>query len=332
VTGPLVALLGRALALPGVRGWTSIADERELAAGVSNRAAIVLGRLQRAGDLTRSERASVQAWLVSQGDEVLQSWAQEACEAVVELRLLDGDAPIRGEALTRVVERRDDAESLVCVLGEAVFAGVAAAECEERRVLDGLREVDALATGPWRDWGAAVTGIKFRRAVGVWLRRASALDAGPWWLDLVALSAMPRRAIREALRPIALGVLSPLRIARSRHNSVSADRARSAEVIGCEDDRAMTAFDNGAVVRRIGDDIDVLLDEGSLCVRRRSGGVAGITAVVLRRGNRSEPASKSASGFWISLGEGDSGCTLVVSSETGNLVSNEEIAVEIVSG
>lgn len=255
--------------------------------------------------------------------EVLEAAAMTALGAI---------DPARGDAvsLAACVAARDDAESLLVVLGH-----VGATEAE-RRLGARLREVDAAMLATRDAWGATAVTPK-----EPWLLRMAELDPSSWWLDLVSLGVLrdaaraieparafePANAFRDRPRPAAM---------KLRARGPEASARLYAEVVGMDDDPARVAVERGAVIARLFEgEVEVLavglradqedLPPG-LCVVRAGGGAGGITAVSLG----GVAGGQSPSGWWTPLPSDRTGAIdLVVRFEGPSGAEEESLPLDL---
>jgi hypothetical protein len=289
--------LSRALRRESVRQWLEAGDDERATALAEAHGAVVVGRILRSGDLAVSERAAVLAAaapLLAIGAAGLE-WLERA------LRAIEG-APAVDAALLR-----DDAESLIALTGAmATSRADEDAAAIERALLARAHQVDHAAMETARDW-SGLSSIGLETPSARWLARAAELDASTWWLDPIALAAIPRAAVRARLLAVAPSPSRALRISRRNLAQPRRDLLAVAEVVGCEDDPARVTVDSGTLIARLFDnEIEVLaLGLGAdsdlpagLCLRRRGGGAEGITRVEVLASPQVSP-SRSSSGWWI---------------------------------
>lgn len=258
---------------------------------MKNDEAIQLGRRLREGALSKEERAAMKTAFTS-GDDL----------AAAAIEKLEGISSVNDAAITA----RDDAESLLVVLGVAELADA------EKRVAVKAAEVDARMLATRDEWGSSAIATK-----DPWLRRVAALDASPWWLDLVSLAALrgaakafdPASAFRDGPRPAAM---------KLRSRSTKASLHLYAEVVGMEDDPSRVALERGSVVARLFDgEVEVIalgfrVDQEDvppgLCIVKRGGGIDSITNVTLA----GVVAGQGRSGWWAPLPPDHAGLAALV--------------------
>jgi hypothetical protein len=303
---------------------------RDLASGSDRDRLRAFGRRLRLGLLRADDRPSLRDLVARTLPSAL---AGEIARAVVaDLDRLEALIRERAPGLEDIVAR-DDAESTLWVLGEvALGTEQTGVEIPEHLLAERGRGIDAVALARRAEWDVRFSPPR-------WLVRLAYLNPTAWWLDLAAVNVMrPRMSTLRSAAPSApLG--APLRLRRSRLPRAAELRIH-ADVIGCEDDPARLAAEQGAIVARLFDgEIEVLalgfargqeeLPPG-LCVRRANQGATGIDRAELRSAGVVVTGFASDFGLWIAAPPEATGpCELFVRYESKEETLPVDVAIAV---